>query len=120
MSIDPKFVELTADVLEIFLSNTFTVHADESECRAVPASVHACTELARNIPQHRRASTDDMALQSATGTPMEIHTTGMPHSLVLVRTGTNYHIPGTKRKHRPAAAYTTVQQYSNIQRSSID
>ena len=77
------------------------VHADESGYRTARASVHACTELARNTPQHGRASAD-MILPIAIGTPMIIHTAGLPHSLVLVRTGTRYLVASEDIK--PAAA----------------
>ena len=95
----------------MFYDSMTAVQADESECREARASVHACTELARNRPQHRSASTDDVALPSATGTPMEMHSAGMPHSLVLVRTGTKY-LVASENIDPPPQRSAAVQYYS--------
>ena len=98
-----------------WLYNGMAVQADESECRAARASVQACTVLARNRPQRRSVSTDDMALPSATGTPMEIHLAGMPHSLVRVRTGTKYLVASENIDPLPQqqCSSTVLQRSSN-------
>ena len=61
---------------------------------------------------HSTEVPDDIALPSATGTPMEIHSAGMPHLLVLVG-AYRYQVPGSKRKHSlRLAAEAAVQSYS--------